>query len=165
MGEADKRRVLDWLSDRNEIQRNISETAAGKRDIIEQDVSGGLAALLLHLRSGGPFDPEIMVKLAEVLDPLGASTLHIGKRLRRGRGAPGKDDTVRDTVRLAYEVRRQPLQDEASRRDIENSRPVPAAGTKRKKATKKEVQEASGKSSSTYYQIKKLGKKLKTNDI
>jgi hypothetical protein len=165
MDEVDKRRVLDWLSDRNEIQRNISETAAGKRDIIEQDVSGGLAALLLHLRSGGPFDPEIMVKLAEVLDPLGASTLHIGKRLRRGRGAPGKDDTVRDTVRLAYEVRRQPLQDEASRRDIENSRPVPAAGTKRKKATKKEVQEASGKSSSTYYQIKKLGKKLKTNDI
>src|ERR1700678_2124500 len=82
MGEADKRRVLDWLSDRNEIQRNISETAAGKTDVIERDVSGGLAALLLHLRSGGPFDPDIMMKPAEGLDPLGASTLHIGFRLR-----------------------------------------------------------------------------------
>src|ERR1700678_3202 len=165
MGEADKRRVLDWLSDRNEIQRNISETAAGKRDVIERDVSGGLAALLLHLRSGGPFDPEIMMKLAEGLDPLGASTLHIGKRLRRGRGAPGKGGTTREAVRIGYEVRRQPRQDEASRRDIENSPPVPAARNKRKKGTKKEIQEQSGKPRSTYYQIQKLGRLLKTNDI
>src|ERR1700690_1495861 len=156
MGEADKRRVFDWLSDRNEIQRNISETAAGKRDVIERDVSGGLAALLLHLRSGGPFDPEIMMKLAEVLDPLGASTLHIGKRLRRGRGAPGKADTVRDAVRLVFEARRQKGQDKASRRDIEKTRPIPAAGMKRKGATKKEVQEASRKPRSTYYQRQKL---------
>jgi hypothetical protein len=116
--------------------------------------------LLLHLRSGGPFDPEIMMKLAEVLDPLGASTLHVRKRPRRGRGAPGKDDTVRDAVRLAYEVRRQPRQDEASRRDIENSRPIPAAGMKRKRATKREIQEASGKSRSTYYQLQKLGQAI-----
>lgn len=164
MDEVDKKRVLDWLCDRNPIQRNISELAAGKRDVIEQDVSGGLAALLLHLRSRGPFDPEIMMKLAEVLDPLGASALRIGKRLRRGRGAPGKDDTVRDAVRHAYEVRRQPSQDEASRRDIEKSRPIPAAGMKRKKATKKEIQAASGKSRWTYDQFRKLGKQLITKD-
>jgi hypothetical protein len=110
MDGADKRRALDWLYDRNKIQRVSCESAAGKRDVIEQDVSGGLAALLRHLRSGGPFDPEIMMKLAEVLDPLGASTLHVGKRLRRGRGAPGS--TVRDAARLVYEVRRQARQDE-----------------------------------------------------
>jgi hypothetical protein len=102
MDEADKSRVLDWLYDRNKIQRVSCESAAGKRDVIEQDVSGGVAALLRHLRSGGPFDPEIMMKLAEVLDPLGASTLHVGKRLRRGRGAPRKADTVRDAVRLVF---------------------------------------------------------------
>jgi hypothetical protein len=165
MDEADKRRVLDWLYDRNKIQRVSCESAAGKRDVIEQDVSGGLASLLRHLRSGGPFDPEIMMKLAEVLDPLGASTLHVGKRLRRGRGAPGKADTVRDAVRLVFEVRRQTGQDEASRRDIEKSRPISAAGMKRKGATKKEIQEASRKPRSTYYQRQKLSKQWRTKDI
>ena len=165
MDDADKRLVLDWLYDRNKIQRVSCELAAGKRDVIEQDVSGGLAALLRHLRSGGPFDPEIMMKLAAVLDPLGASTLHVGKRLRRGRGAPGKADTVRGSVRLAYEVHLQPRQDEALRRDIEKRRPIPAAGMKQKRATKREIQEASGKPRSTYYQRQKLSKQLRTKDI
>jgi hypothetical protein len=165
MDESDKRHILDWLHDRNEIQRDIFESAAGKRDVIERDVSGGLAALLRHLRSGGPFDPGILMKLAEALDPLGASTLRIGKRPRRGRGAPGKADTVAGAAGHAYEIHHQPRKDEASKRDIEKSRPHHAAWMKRKKVTKTEIQEASGKSRSTYYRLQNLRKTLIPKDI
>jgi hypothetical protein len=158
MDEADKRRILDWLHDRNIIQRGTFETHAGKRNIVERDVSGGSAALLRHLRSGGPFDPEIMMKLAEALDPLGGSVLHIGKRLRRRRGAPGKAATVKGAVRLAYDTVTQQSRDEEIKRRIEKSRPVPAAGTKRKKVTQKEIQKESGKSRSTRHRLQKLRK-------
>jgi hypothetical protein len=164
MDGADKRRVLDWLYDRNKIQRVSCESAAGKRDVIERDVSGGLAALLRHLRSGGPFVPEIMMKLAEVLDPLGASTLHVGKRLSPGSRSAreGRHRARRRPTRLRGPSPGTPRR--GSRRDIEKSRLIPAAGMKQKRATKG-IQEASGKPRSTYYQRQKLSKQLRTKDI
>ncbi len=135
----DERLILDWLCDRNSIQRDIRTTAAGKDEVAETDVSGGLVALIRLLESERPIDRKIRLALARALDPTGTSLLHLKKRLRRRPGRPAKADTVRSAVARAADVVFHGKHVVEARATIKKRRPIPAAGTTQKPVKESEI--------------------------
>jgi hypothetical protein len=135
----DKRLIVDWLLDRNQIQRDVRKTRGGKLVVTETDISGGLNALLRLLRSGEPIDPEIRRALAAALDPAGISVLQLKKRLRRKRGRPAKADTVRGAAKDAAKAVFHGRRVEEARAAIRKSKPIAAKGTTQKAPTEAEI--------------------------
>jgi hypothetical protein len=131
----EERLILDWLCDRNSIQRDIRTTAAGKDEVSETDVSGGLVALIRLLDSERPIDRKIRLALAQALDPTGTSLLHLKKRLRRRPGRPAKADTVRSAADVVFHGKHVV----EARDKIKKRRPIPVAGTSQKPVKESEV--------------------------
>jgi hypothetical protein len=135
-----EKRILQWLRDKNLIQRTIIKKPSGKRIVTEQDVSGGLAAFIrLLLDFERPLHPQIREALAAAVDPAGSSILQLKKRLRRRPGRPSKTGSVESAVLDAYEVHSSEIILERKRRELQNKRPQPAAGMKRSRITTKET--------------------------
>jgi hypothetical protein len=132
-----ERNALDFLLDRNIIQRNVSERKSGKKVVTERDISGGVEALIALLRATDePLHSELRNALANALSPspLGRSILTIQKRLRRGPGRPPKRDAEK-----AYAIHVSRVGVERARAQLERDRPIPAVGLKAKAVSKKEA--------------------------
>ncbi|MDI9848141.1 hypothetical protein QM467_08770 [Rhodoblastus sp. 17X3] len=152
--------IIDWLKDRNPIQRTISKTAAGKQLVVsEADLSGGQAALVALLDSDAPISREIRNALASALEPIGSSLLQLVKRPSRAPGRPSKSDTVRGAVREVYDAYSLPA--ELDR--LASKKPIPAAGEKRKKVTNSDLAQSEGVSGSTIDRRKRKLKDMKNN--
>ena len=131
--------ALGCLRNENLIQRNLNTKASGKVIVTELDITGGLSALSHLLRSSEHLHPQLRLALAKALDPMGDSVLQLRKRLRRGRGRPPKNDTVRSAVRDAVEVKVIPEAVEAKRRVIQKKRPQAAVGVAPRPVSTKEA--------------------------
>ncbi|WP_374309834.1 hypothetical protein [Methylocella sp.] len=103
MASDNEKRAIAWLRDENQIQRVTREERSGKKSVEENDVSGGLQALLGILRGNAPLTPDLRQALAFALDPQGSSLLQLKKRLRRRPGRPEKHDTTKGAVKAAIE--------------------------------------------------------------
>jgi hypothetical protein len=157
-----EKRIIAWLLDQNPIQRVIVKTAAGKHEVVaEPDLSGGLNALLNLRRSDAPIPRTVRDALARALDPMGASILHLKKRARRASGRPSADDTVRGTVRRAYDVVVHPKKTAKAEEKVKKRRPIRAAGTHSKKVTVDEKTLELGVSRSEHYRRLSANKPLK----
>jgi hypothetical protein len=131
----DEQLILDWLLDRNDAQRNVRTTPAGKKVAEEVDVSGGLHALTLLLRSETPIHPRLRLALAEAIDPTGDSILQVKRRLRRRPGRPSKLDSIDGTVTYVGNVFLHGKRLAEARKALKKRRPQPAAMMKPKKVT------------------------------
>lgn len=103
MASDDEKRAMAWLRDENQIRRVTREERSGKKSVEENDVSGGLQALLGILRGGAPLTPDLRQALAFALDPQGASLLQLKKRLRRRPGRPAKHNSIKGVMKAAFE--------------------------------------------------------------
>ncbi|MGZ9410715.1 MAG: hypothetical protein ACXW3J_08830 [Methylocystis sp.] len=149
----DERRAIIWLTDQNDVQRNIRKNSDGSLEVIaEHDLSGGQSALVrLLLDMSAPLHKDVRQALANALDPFDDSLLQLKKRPRRARGRP-RHDTIEHDVRRAYDALTIP---DAVESETRKSR-VPAAGMKARKLTKKEaiarVGEKEGKGRTEIYE-------------
>jgi hypothetical protein len=156
-------RIIAWLRDANAIQRDVVKTAAGKTDVVaEQDLSGGLTALLNLLRSDAPIPRRVRDALALALDPHGGSLLQLKKRVRRAPGRPSADSSVKDAVRKAYDVVRHPDAVEKAQAAIKKRRPTRALGMPPKKVTTDEIISEVGVPRSEHYRRSSDAKALKS---
>lgn len=146
-----ERRIIVWLLDQNPIQRDIRKTDAGRHEVAELDLSGGLAALLNLLRSDAPISRRIRDALSRALDPVGPSILHLEKRPRRARGRPGADDTLRGFLRHEYNVRAHGEKTALAEEAVKKRRPIRAHGVPPRKTTIEEITSELDLSRSEHY--------------
>lgn len=159
--DAEERLILNWLLDRNQIQRNVRTTAAGKSVTDEIDVSGGLVALVQFLHSDRPLHQSLRDALADALDPYGTSLLQVRKRLRRRPGRPTrKSDTVTAAVTEATNVVFHGKRVAEARVRVKKRQPIRAVGTKEKKITEAQINAELGISHDEHVRRAKEHKRL-----
>jgi hypothetical protein len=130
-----ERKALDFLYDRNRIQRETRVARSGKETTFEQDVSGGLNALITIISATDrDIPPSVRIALAAAFQEVGGSRLIIRKRLRRGPGRPPKGD-----VEQAYAIHSSEVRVEKARRALKKKRPIPPAGLNPQPVTKNEA--------------------------
>jgi len=150
-----EQKALEFLEDRNKVQRTVIVEKSGKRKTIEKDVSGGLDALIALLNdTERPLPPSLRIALARALSPNGRSVLVISKRLRRAAGRPPKRDAEK-----AYAIHSSEIRIASATNRLKKSRPIPAVGMKAKPASKAEAIKATkfGRTA-TYENRKELAK-------
>jgi hypothetical protein len=161
----DEKRILDWLLDRNPIQRTSETTLAGKKVVTKKaDLSGGQRALIALLHTDRELSRSVREALARALEPdeFGTSVLQLKKRARRTPGRPSADSSVKGAVRKAYDMVRYPETVEKAQAAIKKRRPFPALGMSPKKVTKDEIITEVDVSRSKHYRLSSDAKTLKS---
>jgi hypothetical protein len=147
-----ERKAFDYLLDQNSLQRTTKVARSGKKTTIENDVSGGLAALIRLLEATEwPLHPALRTASAYALSSEGR--LVVRKRLQSRRGRQER------IVKKATAIHSAEVRVKTARRILESKRPWSPAGMEPNPITKTQAIAATkfGRTK-TYEDLKELRK-------